>query len=73
MNQQEWKRVIDYSDHLCRSTQRLWINPLVVKFIRIVGSDNTVSKSFHMVSIQVMYNTEDNDNIKFDDKGIISK
>lgn len=72
MDKHEWMRVIDYSVHHCRSTQHLWIDTRVVQFIRIVGTDNTANKCFHMVSMEVMYNTEGNDLIEIV-KGFISK
>ncbi|XP_050426400.1 BTB/POZ domain-containing protein 9-like [Adelges cooleyi] len=37
MDGHEWVRVLDYSDYICRSIQRLWIHPRPVMYIRIVG------------------------------------
>lgn len=59
VDQHDWVRVIDYSNYFCRSMQRLWINPRVVRYIRIVGTNNTVNQCFHTVSLEIMYNTEE--------------
>lgn len=72
MDQHDWVRVIDHSNYYCRSTQRLWIHPRVVRYIRIVGTNNTVNKCFHTVSMEIMYNTEEMDLIKIE-KGLVCK
>lgn len=59
MDQNDWVRVIDHSNYYCRSTQRLWIHTRVVRYIRIVGTNNTVNKCFHTVSLEIMYNTKE--------------
>jgi len=59
MDQHDWVRAIDHSNYYCRSTQRLWIHPRVVQYIRIVGTNNTVNKCFHTVSMEIMYNSEE--------------
>lgn len=59
MDQHDWVRAIDHSNYYCRSTQRLWIHPRVVQYIRIVGTNNTVNKCFHAVSMEIMYNSEE--------------
>ncbi|RWS25194.1 BTB/POZ domain-containing protein 9-like protein [Leptotrombidium deliense] len=55
MDQKDWVKVIDHSQYLCRSWQYLCFPPRVVKFIRIVGTHNTVNRVFHLVSFQCMY------------------
>lgn len=70
MDQHDWVRVIDHSNYYCRSTQRLWINPRVVRYIRIVGTNNTVNKCFHTVSMEIMFNTEENNLIEIE-KGLV--
>ncbi|XP_050538973.1 BTB/POZ domain-containing protein 9 isoform X2 [Daktulosphaira vitifoliae] len=71
MDQHDWVRVIDYSNYYCRSTQRLWIQPRVVRYIRIVGTNNTVNKTFHVVSMEVMYNTEEMQLVEIE-KGLVA-
>ena len=72
MDQHDWVRVIDHSNYYCRSTQRLWIHPRVVQYIRIVGTNNTVNKCFHTVSIEIMYNSEEMKLLDIE-KGLIGK
>jgi len=72
MDQHDWVRVIDHSNYYCRSTQRLWIHPRVVQYIRIVGTNNTVNKSFHTVSMEIMYNSEEMDLVDIE-KGLVGK
>ncbi|XP_050435263.1 BTB/POZ domain-containing protein 9-like isoform X2 [Adelges cooleyi] len=52
----DWLRVINHSNYDCRSIQRLWINRIYVRYIRIVGTKNTSNKTFNF--LKVMYNTE---------------
>ncbi|XP_050434184.1 BTB/POZ domain-containing protein 9-like [Adelges cooleyi] len=56
MDSHNWLRVIDHSNYHCRSIQRLWIIRRFVRYIRIVGTNNTSNKSFNF--LKVMYNTE---------------
>ncbi|XP_044738078.1 BTB/POZ domain-containing protein 9 [Chrysoperla carnea] len=55
MDQKDWIRVINYSKEFCRSWQHLYFTPKVVHYIRIVGTNNTVNKVFHVVSMEAMY------------------
>ncbi|RWS10709.1 BTB/POZ domain-containing protein 9-like protein [Dinothrombium tinctorium] len=55
MDQNDWVRVIDYSQYLCRSWQYLYFPSRVVKYIRVVGTHNSVNRVFHLVSFQCMY------------------
>ncbi|XP_050435399.1 BTB/POZ domain-containing protein 9-like [Adelges cooleyi] len=57
MGDKDWMKVIDYSDYICRSVQRLWVYPIAVWYIRIVyiRTKNTVNKSCKFVEIS--YNT----------------
>lgn len=58
MNGEDWIHVIDHTKYLCRSLQRLYFSPRVIKFIKIMGTYNTVSNTFHLVSLEAMYSTE---------------
>ncbi|XP_046452754.1 BTB/POZ domain-containing protein 9-like isoform X2 [Daphnia pulex] len=55
MDQRDWLRVVDYSNYHCRSWQRVYFPQRVVRFIRIVGTHNTVNKVFHVVSLEAYY------------------
>lgn len=55
MDQKDWVRVIDHTHYFCRSWQYLYFEPRVVRYIRIVGTNNTVNKVFHVVSFEAMF------------------
>jgi len=55
MDQKDWVRVIDHTKYLCRSWQELYFSPRVVRFIRIVGTYNTLNKVFHAVSFEAYF------------------
>ncbi|XP_076652574.1 BTB (POZ) domain containing 9 [Halictus rubicundus] len=58
MDQKDWVRVIDHTEYLCRSWQYLYFEPRVVLYIRIVGTNNTVNKVFHVVSFKAYYTNQ---------------
>ena len=68
MDQEDWVRVCDHSKYYCRSWQELYFRPRVVKFIRIVGTHNTVNKVFHVVSLEASYTKKP---FQLDPNGII--
>lgn len=55
MDQKDWVRVIDHTRYYCRSWQFLYFKERVVRYIRIVGTNNTVNKVFHVVNFEAMY------------------
>ncbi|CAK9301887.1 unnamed protein product [Gordionus sp. m RMFG-2023] len=55
VDQADWVRVVDHSQYLCRSWQNLYFSPRVVRFIRIVGTHNTVNRVFHIIHFEAMY------------------
>ncbi|XP_059619294.1 BTB/POZ domain-containing protein 9 [Phlebotomus argentipes] len=55
VNQQYWERVIDHREYNCRSWQYLYFPARAVRYIRLVGTHNTVNKVFHVVSLEAMY------------------
>ena len=55
MDQKDWDRVVDHSKYHCRSWQNLYFKQRVVRFIRITGTNNTVNKVFHAVSLEAYY------------------
>uniref|UniRef100_A0A4W3GF64 BTB/POZ domain-containing protein 9 n=1 Tax=Callorhinchus milii TaxID=7868 RepID=A0A4W3GF64_CALMI len=58
MDELDWIRVIDHSKYLCRSWQNLYFTPRVCRYIRIVGTHNTVNKVFHLVSLECLFTNE---------------
>ncbi|XP_078256113.1 BTB/POZ domain-containing protein 9 isoform X2 [Rhinoraja longicauda] len=58
MDELDWIRIIDHSKYLCRSWQNLFFTPHVCRYIRIVGTHNTVNKVFHLVSFECMYSNK---------------
>lgn len=58
MNEEDWIRVVDYSEYLCRSWQNLYFKPVVARFIKITGVRNTVNRIFHLVSMEVRFTLE---------------
>ena len=55
MDQRDWVKVVDYSRYLCRSWQHIYFPARVVRYIRIVGTNNTVNRVFHVVAVEAMY------------------
>lgn len=55
MDQNDWVRVIDHTKYHCRSWQYLYFKERVVRYIKIVGTNNTVNQIFHVVSFEALY------------------
>jgi len=55
MDQSDWVRVVDHSTYHCRSWQFLHFPQRVVRFIRVVGTHNTVNKVFHVVTLEALW------------------
>ncbi|RZF39905.1 hypothetical protein LSTR_LSTR010533 [Laodelphax striatellus] len=55
MDQKDWTRIVDHTNYFCRSWQFLFFEPTVVRYIRLVGTNNTVNKVFHVVSFEIMW------------------
>jgi len=70
MDQRDWVRVIDYSTYHCRSWQRLYFPQRVTRYIRIVGTHNTVNKVFHVVALEAYYSPNA---VKLDKELIVAK
>ncbi|XP_019853257.1 PREDICTED: BTB/POZ domain-containing protein 9-like isoform X2 [Amphimedon queenslandica] len=51
----QWLTIIDRRDHLCRSWQELFFEDKVVKYIRIIGTFNSMNRSFHLVSFSCLH------------------
>ncbi|KAM9798517.1 BTB/POZ domain-containing protein 9 [Neosynchiropus ocellatus] len=55
MDELDWVRVVDHSKFLCRSWQNLFFTARVCRYVRIVGTHNTVNKVFHLVAFECMF------------------
>lgn len=55
VNQTAWDRIIDHTQYHCRSWQNLYFDTRVVRYIRLVGTNNTANRIFHVVSFEIMY------------------
>nr|XP_006004592.1 PREDICTED: BTB/POZ domain-containing protein 9 [Latimeria chalumnae] len=58
MDELDWVRVIDHSNYLCRSWQNLYFPACVCRYVRIVGTHNTVNKVFHLVAFECMFSNK---------------
>ena len=70
MDQKDWVRVVDHTKYLCRSWQELYFTPRVARYIRIVGTYNTLNKVFHVVALEAYYTKKP---FQIDKNGILSK
>ena len=55
MDQNDWVRVVDHSKFHCRSWQDLYFTARVVRYVRVIGTYNSVNKIFHAVSLEAYY------------------
>ncbi|KAK3093519.1 hypothetical protein FSP39_016697 [Pinctada imbricata] len=55
MDDKDYERIVDHSRYLCRSWQTLHFEPRVVRYIRVVGTHNTVNRVFHVVSLEAFF------------------
>lgn len=57
MDDNDYERVIDHTGYLCRSWQTLHFYDKVVRYVKVVGTHNTVNRVFHLVSFECLYTT----------------
>jgi BTB/POZ domain-containing protein 9 len=55
LDDKDYVRLVDHAHYLCRSWQNLRFSARVVRYIRIVGTHNTVNRVFHLVSFECFY------------------
>uniref|UniRef100_A0A182Q251 BTB/POZ domain-containing protein 9 n=1 Tax=Anopheles farauti TaxID=69004 RepID=A0A182Q251_9DIPT len=55
VNQRNWERIVDHTKYYCRSWQFLYFPAQAVRYIRLVGTHNTVNKVFHVVGLEAMF------------------
>ncbi|XP_018016294.1 BTB/POZ domain-containing protein 9-like isoform X4 [Hyalella azteca] len=55
MDQKDWVRVVDHTLYHCRSWQYLYFPARAVRYIKVVGTNNTVNRVFHIVALEAYY------------------
>uniref|UniRef100_A0A182YNJ8 BTB/POZ domain-containing protein 9 n=1 Tax=Anopheles stephensi TaxID=30069 RepID=A0A182YNJ8_ANOST len=55
VNQRNWERIVDHTRYYCRSWQFLYFPAQAVRFIRLVGTHNTMNNVFHVVALEAMF------------------
>lgn len=55
MDQKDWVRVIDHTQYHCRSWQYLYFPARAVRYIKVVGTNNTVNRVFHLVALEAYF------------------
>uniref|UniRef100_A0A182LWK1 BTB/POZ domain-containing protein 9 n=1 Tax=Anopheles culicifacies TaxID=139723 RepID=A0A182LWK1_9DIPT len=55
VNQRNWERVVDHTKYPCRSWQFLYFPAQAVRYIRLVGTHNTMNNVFHVVALEAMF------------------
>jgi len=55
IDEEDWVKVCDFTRYHCRSWQNIFFPSRVVRFIKIVGTHNTVNRMFHVVAVQAYY------------------
>ncbi|GMR59334.1 hypothetical protein PMAYCL1PPCAC_29529, partial [Pristionchus mayeri] len=58
VDRKDWARIIDHTKYLCRSRQILLFPKRAVKYIRVVGTHNSLNRYFHLVHLEALYTTE---------------
>lgn len=48
----KWERTVDYTGYHCRSWQILYFSSRPVRYIKLVGTDTTVSREFHIFALR---------------------
>jgi len=55
LDNQNWTLIVNYSKYLCRSRQNIYFLPKVVKYVRVLGTNNSVNRYFHLVTFKCSY------------------
>lgn len=55
MDQKDWVRIIDHTQYHCRSWQYLYFPARAVRYIKVVGTNNTVNRVFHLVALEAYF------------------
>lgn len=70
LDRANWVTVVQRSSFLCRSWQELFFPTTVARYVRVIGVQNTMNRSFHLVSLACLYSTKP---YQLSDNGLISK
>lgn len=54
-DQKKWNRIVDRTKSGNRSWQDCYFHPQVVRFIRLIGTENTSNSVFHVVSLEAYF------------------
>lgn len=54
-DQINWDRAVDYTGYHCRSWQILHFSSRPVRYIKLVGTHNTVNREFHVVALEAYH------------------
>ncbi|CAJ0929536.1 unnamed protein product, partial [Mesorhabditis belari] len=58
MDNEDWLRLVDYREFLCRGKQNLYFERRPARFIRIVGTNCTTHNYFTLTAFEALYTTE---------------
>lgn len=58
VDQNNWTRVIDFTEYRCRSWQFLYFPSCSARYIKLVGTHNTSNSEFHAVALEAYYITK---------------
>lgn len=55
IDQNKWERVVDRTKNGHRSWQNLYFPSQLVRYIKLVGTNNTENQSFHVVALEAYF------------------
>ncbi|XP_065661454.1 BTB/POZ domain-containing protein 9 isoform X4 [Hydra vulgaris] len=55
LDNQNWIQIVDYSIYMCRSWQKICFPQRVIRYIRVLGTNNSINRYFHLVTFQCFY------------------
>eukprot|EP00794_Sanderia_malayensis_P019817 gene19817-21756_t len=57
MDKENWSCIVDYSGYMCRSSQILHFEQIVTRYVKLLGTSNTLNRCFHLVMFECMNST----------------
>ncbi|CAH1379429.1 unnamed protein product [Tenebrio molitor] len=55
LDQENWKKVVDYSSYSCRSIQALYFKEEIAQYVRIVGTHSSANSDFQLVFFEAYF------------------
>ncbi|XP_068911776.1 BTB/POZ domain-containing protein 9-like isoform X2 [Tenebrio molitor] len=55
LDQENWKKVVDYSSYSCRSIQDLYFKEEIAQYVRIVGTHNSANGDFQLIFFEAYF------------------